>query len=161
MPVRSFDVESYYVGTHEQMSSTTGSWRYVTLTSTPLAHGIRTYATVYFFDSPSATSGVVTNVDQPNFNGQRAYAYCRKPNFAEWYDLLRNESPLRVSFGYDGPEFDANVPTRRLYWITLVTGQPEPPGEGPEGVQAASLPADVLAVLHGQRVGEAVGFQEA
>jgi hypothetical protein len=149
MPIVTFDVESYTVSAHEQMQSTTGSYRTLALVSTALAHGIRTRATIFFFDTASATSGVVTNVDQPNFEGQRAYAYCRKPDFPGWYDLLRNEQPLKCTYAYDGAAFDANTPSRSLYWIQLYTGVAEPPGEGPEEVQNLMLPVGVLEVLHG------------
>jgi hypothetical protein len=133
------------------MGSSTGSWRFLGLTSPALAHGIRTFAGVYFFESQVTTSGVITNVDQPNFNGQRAYASCRLFDFAQWYDILRNERPLRCVYAYDGPEFDPSQPTRSLYWIQLTTAEPEPPGEGPEAVERSMFSSDVLKMLEAQR----------
>jgi len=120
------------------------------LTSPDLAHGIRYRASIYFFEAGSATLGVVTNVDQPNFLGVSAYAYCRKPDFAEWYDILRNESPLKCTFAYAGPDYDPNQPRRELWWIQLYTGQQEPPGEGPEEVQSKLFSAEILETLRGE-----------
>ena len=144
MPSVSFEVESYTVLTTQSGAAATGAWRNLSLTSPDLSHGIRIRASIYFFPNGSSTLGVVTNVDQANFNGLSAYAYCHKADFAEWYDMLRNERPLRCAFAYSGPEYDPNQPSRELYWIQLFTGTQEPPGEGAEEVQAMLFPASVL-----------------
>jgi hypothetical protein len=151
MPTVTFDVESYTIITTQSGSSSSGAWRHIGLTSPALSHGIRHRAWVYFFTSGSSTLGVVTNVDQPNFNGLSAHAYCFKADFAEWYDILRNEKPLKCSYGYAGPEFDPNQANRALYWIQLYTGQPEPPGEGPEGVQSMLFPTHILHMLEAEQ----------
>lgn len=143
MPVRNFDVETYTVLTTQSGATPSGAWRLLTLTSTALAHGIRTRASVFFFESGPSTLGVVSNVDQPNFNGQNIAAYCRKADFADWYDLLRNEQPLKLTYAYAGAEFDPNQPNRELWWLQLHTGQQEPPGEGPEEMHALLFPAEV------------------
>jgi hypothetical protein len=122
------------------------SWRVITLTSPERITGGQNRATVYFFVNPTGL-GTVTNVDQPNINGHTASVGCRKEDFAEWYDILRNEAPLKLAYGYSGAEFDPSQPTRQLTWVQLYTGQPEPPGEGPEDVQAHTHPAQVLEVL--------------
>jgi hypothetical protein len=150
MPILTFNVDSYSVITTQSGTTTSGAWRMLGLTSTALAHGIRNRASVYFFEGGSTTLGVVTNVDQPNYQGLTAYAYCRKADYADWYDLLRNERPLTFTAGYEGPEFDPSKPSRPLYWVQLYTGQPEPPGEGAEGQQKLTLPASVLEVLSAQ-----------
>lgn len=147
MPSTTFDVESYTVLTTQMGITSSGAWRNLYLTSTALAHGIRTRASVYFFENQPGTLGVVTNVDQPNYNGQTAYAYCRKGDFADWYDLLRNEQPLKCTYGYAGPDFDPSQPARNLYSIQLYTGSQEPPGEGPEDLQAKLFPASILEIL--------------
>lgn len=144
MPTRTFDVETYTVSTVQSGTTSSGAWRTLTLTSTALAHNIRNRATVFFFDNGSTTLGVVTNVDQPNFNGQSAYAYCRKADFADWYDLLRNEKPLKFTYSYAGPDFDPNQSARDLQWVQMYTGEQEPPGEGPEEVQSLLFPAELL-----------------
>ena len=142
-----FDVESYTVLTTQAGNAANGAWRHISLTSPDLSHGIRNRASVFFFATGSSTLGVVYNVDQPNFDGLTAYAYCWKVDFGEWYDMLRNETPLRCTFAYAGPDYDPNQPRRELWWIQLYTGQQEPPGEGPEEVQAMQFPAEVLRML--------------
>ena len=144
MPSASFEVESYTVLTTQSGATAAGAWRHLSLTSPDLSHGIRIRVSIYFFPNGSSTLGVVTNVDQPNFNGLSAYAYCHKADFAEWYDMLRNERPLRCLFGYAGPEYDPNQPSRTLHWIQLMTGTQEPPGEGAEEVQSMLFPASIL-----------------
>jgi hypothetical protein len=146
VPLISFDVESYTVQTTQTGVTANGAWRYVNLVSPALAHGIRTRAAIFFFTTTNSL-GVVTNVNQPNFNGITAYAYCLKPDFAEWYDILRNERPLKCELSYEGPDYDPNKPSRQLYSISLYTGTPEPPGEGPEEVQVRTLPLPILEVL--------------
>jgi hypothetical protein len=101
---------------------------------------------VYFFDGPTVL-GIATNVDQPNYNGITAYAYCRKEDFAEWYGMLRNEAHLKFGYAYSGPDYDPNQPNRNLSWVQLYTGQPEPPGEGAEDLQARIFPAHMLEAL--------------
>jgi len=147
LPILTFTVESYTVLTTQTGVGAGGAWRHLLLTSPNLSHGIRNRASIYFFESGPTTLGIVYNVDQPNFNGLTAYAYCRKPDFAEWYDMLRNEAPLTCTFAYAGPDYDPNQSTRELWWIQLYTGQQEPPGEGPEDVQQAVFPVHVLEQL--------------
>jgi hypothetical protein len=113
-------------------------------------NGLGNRAYVYFGEVPTNILGVVTNVDQPNFDGLTAYAFLRRPDFAEWYDILRNEKPLSCFSSYAGPEYAPNQPNRVLNRIELYTGQPEPPGEGAEEVQANLFPAEILAVLRGE-----------
>jgi hypothetical protein len=138
MPESTFDVESYTVLTSHSQGGV--SFRNVGLSSTALAHGIRIRASVYFLENKPATLGVVYNVDQPNFNGHSVYAYCWKPDYDDFYDLVRSESPLRFRYAYEGAAFDPGKPTRELYFVQLFTGMPEPPGEGPEDVSPAGLP---------------------
>jgi hypothetical protein len=150
VPVVTFDVESYTVLATQSGNTTSGAWRHIGLRSPDLSHGIRHRASIFFFESGSGTLGVVTNVDQPNFDGLTAYAYFRKPDFAEWYDILRNERPLKCTFAYAGPENDPNQPRRELSWIQLYTGQQEPPGEGPEDVQSKLFSAETLEILRAE-----------
>jgi hypothetical protein len=149
MPSLTFDVESYTVLTTQVGTTAIGAWRHLGLTSTALTHGIRNRASIFFFQNPSTTLGVVVNVDQPNFNGLTVYAYCLKPDYDDWYDILRNEQPLKFYCAYTGSEFDPGQPARELYSVELYTGQPEPPGEGPEEVQAKLFPPEVLEMLRG------------
>jgi hypothetical protein len=149
VPILTFDVESYTVLTTQSGNAANGAWRHLALTSPDLSHGIRNRASVYFFSGGSASLGVVYNVDQPNFNGLTAYAYCHKADFGEWYDMVRNERPLKCVYAYAGPDYDPNQPTRELYWIQMFTGTQEPPGEGPEEVQSRLFPESVMQVLRG------------
>ncbi len=146
MPLMTFDIETYTVLSSQSGTTSGGSWRVITLSSTALAHGIRSHASIYFFEAPGST-GVVTNVDQPNANGLTAYAYGRKEDFTVWYDMLRNESPMKFACAFEGAQFDPSRPSRPIYWFQLFTGQEEPPGEGPEAstalrVLALALEAD-------------------
>jgi hypothetical protein len=149
MPIRTFDVETYTVLTTQRTITSSGAWRHIGLTSTALAHGIRNRASVFFFENLTGALGVVYNVDQPNFDGQTVYAFCRRADFRDWYDMLRNEKPLKFSYAYAGPEYDPNQSARELSWVELYTGLQEPPGEGPEDVQAMLFPADILDMLRG------------
>ena len=134
MPENTFEVESYTVLT--SLSPNGSSFRTIGLTSTALFHGIRNRAAVYFFDTqPTGNAiGVVTNVDQPNYNGHSVYAYCWKPDYDDFYDIVRSEKPLKFRYWYDGQSPDPAQPRRNLSFIQLFTGLPEPPGEGPEDV---------------------------
>jgi hypothetical protein len=127
--------------------SARGSWRDIGLVSPDLAHGIRHQAFVRLFEGGARELGVVTNVDQLNYDGHSIYAFGRKEDFPVWYDMLRNEAPVRFRYEYEGEENDPNRPVRRLRNIVLFTGLPEPPGEGPEEVAANLFPEEVLAVL--------------
>jgi hypothetical protein len=145
--VASFDVESYTVVLSQIGTEPPGAWRNLTLTSPALAHGIRHHASIFFFpDPPPGTIGGVSNVDQPNYQGHSVRAFLRKPDFAAWYDVLRNEQPLKFDYAYDAT-YDPSRPTRALFWVQLYTGLPEPPGEGPEDLQAKLFPADALDLL--------------
>lgn len=156
MPVLTFEIETYTLSAVQAGSTAaSGAYRVLGLTSTALSHGIRDRATIYFLDSPGAGLGSVFNVDQPNFNGRSAIAYCRKAEFAELYDFLRNERPVRFSCYYDGPEFDPSKPSRSIFNWQLYTGQPEPPGEGPEGVLALQARALATASAGGDGNGTA------
>ncbi len=102
---------------------------------------------VHFMSTEASKLGIVTNVDQPNFDGLTAHAFCHKADFGEWYDIVRNEHPLTCTFSYAGPEYDPNQPTRDLFTIQVHTGTQEPPGEGPEEIQSKLFPESVLKVL--------------
>jgi hypothetical protein len=146
-----FDVESYTVITSQIGFRPAGAWRNLTLFSPDLPHRGRSNASIFFFPDLSTggeATGHVFNVDQFNFQGHSVYAALRKPDFAAWYDILRNERPLKFLYAYDGEgSYDPNRPTREVYGVQLFTGRPEPPGEGPEDLQAKLFPADVLDVL--------------
>jgi hypothetical protein len=147
MPLATFDVESYTVGTTQAGPNASGASRFIRLASTELFHGIRSHASVYFVVGDLTVLGSVVNVDQPNYNGVTVYAWCKKADFAEWYDLLRNEAPLKFQYLYDGPDFDPSKPGRVLRSIQLFTGFPEPPGEGPEEMLANLFPAPIRALF--------------
>jgi hypothetical protein len=135
MPQENFDVESYTAGTIQVSTAPEGAWRFIALTSPDIFHGIRSRARLYFVEGEQPRLGVVFNVDQPNYNGLLAYAFLWKADFAEWYDIVRGEAPIKCGFNYPGP-FDPTQPMRDLLAIQLYTGQPEPPGEGSADLQA-------------------------
>jgi hypothetical protein len=143
-----FDVESYTVITSQIGTELPGAWRNLTLTSAALAHDIRHHASLFFFPDLTDSVGHVSNVDQLNFDGHRVYANLRKADFAAWYDILRNERPLKFFYNYDGEgSYDPNRPTREVFGVQLYTGLPEPHGEGPEDLRAKLFPADALDLL--------------
>ena len=74
MPEATFEVESYTVLTSHHPGG--ASYRHLGLTSTVLAHDIRTRASIFFFDKKPAELGMVHNVDQPNNMGHSVYAHC-------------------------------------------------------------------------------------
>jgi hypothetical protein len=132
-----FQIEDYRVNAWRGQGS---SVRLIQITSVALAHGIRHRAAIYFVDSPPATLGFVSNVDQPNFNGYYAVANWHKSDFAEIYDVLRSELPVSFLFFYTPPGYDPNDPNRDLTFTWFYTGD-EPVGEGP------AEPVSVVSIL--------------
>lgn len=133
-----FDVESYTVAAIQRGLEPSGAYRKVTLTSPALAHGIRNRASIYFFHTSDShqTMGVVSNVDQLNYDGHLVFAYLWKDDFADWYDILRNEQPLKFRYFYEGEgSYDPDQPRRSLKRVWLYTGLPEPPGEGEDDLE--------------------------
>jgi hypothetical protein len=135
-----FDIKEYTVLCSQTSApSVVNSYRALTLTSVALFHNIRNRATLYFFEPPPENLGLVTNVDQPNLNGHQIYAFLRKSDYAEVYDVLRSEKPVRLTYFYSPSEFNAQQSTRTLLSVQVGTGD-EPPGEGPEDVSPVELP---------------------
>jgi hypothetical protein len=131
VPTGTFDIASYTVAARQFGATSEGSSRRITLAGTVLTHGIQHDASIYFREAGIENLGVVSNVDQPNFEGHHITAIIRMEDFEDWYDLLRSESPLRLLYSYEGRDFDPERPRRRLEVIQLFTGLPELPGEGP------------------------------
>jgi hypothetical protein len=129
VPFVTFEVESYTVLTRQHGTQSSGAWRNLSLTSP---------------SNSQRQSGPGNSAGQ---RCRRPRACSRKADFGEWYDMLRNERPLTCGFAYAGPDYDPSQPTRELWWIELYTGLPEPPGEGPEEVQAMRFPAEFLREL--------------
>jgi len=138
--VAEFEVESYTVATEQSGPDPARAARRITLTSPALAHGIRPSARIFFSDRLGTILGVVDNVDQLNFQGHLVLARLAKDDFADWYDILRNEQPLRFLYGYEGEgSIDPSQSRRELFRVRLYTGLPEPPGEGEDDVLQALL----------------------
>jgi hypothetical protein len=138
--VAEFEVESYMVATQQSGPDLARAARRITLTSPALTHGIRPSASIFFSDIPRTRLGFVVNVDQLNFQGHRVLARLAKDDFADWYDILRNEQPLRFLYRYDGEgSIDPSQSRRELFRVRLYTGLPEPPGEGEDDVLQALL----------------------
>ena len=99
------------------------------MVSSDLSHGIRSRASIYFCAGPQQL-GVVTNVDQPNYNGLTAYAYCFKTDFAERHYFLRTSDRSSASSDTRGkPDYGSEqaIPCE-LNWIPAIApGAPEPP----------------------------------
>jgi hypothetical protein len=141
--VAEFEVESYIVATVQDGPDSPGASRRITLTSPALTHGIRSSASIFLSDLPRTRLGVVVNVDQLNFEGHRVFARLWKNDFADWYDILRNEQPLRFFYRYEGEgSIDPSQSRRELFAVRLYTGLPEPPGEGEDDLQALLFKED-------------------
>ena len=106
-----------------------------------------------FFRGAQATSGIVQNVHQLNFDGLTAHAFCVLADFPVWYDVLRNERPLTCTFRWAGPDNDPSQPTRDLEGINIRTGE-EPPGEGSDGLALDLFPAGIIKALRGEPQGD-------
>ena len=143
MPGSTFEVETYTVLTNQSGTSSDGSWRTIVLSSTPSFHGNRHRASIYFVEPPPNALGGASFIAGTFSIG----VLCRKADFGVWYDMLRNEKPVKFSFAYDGPEFDPNQPNRLLLQVQLHTGEQEPPGEGPEDIQAKIFTTEMLDII--------------
>jgi hypothetical protein len=128
----SFDIDTYTVVVDQQAApSAAGAVRFLTLTSVAEFHDIRHHAQLAFVGGTApARIGSVTNVDQPNFNGHFVTATLRMSDFADIYDVLRSEKPVRLSYHYAPVGFDPQRPVRDLFRVLVGTGA-EPVGEGP------------------------------
>jgi hypothetical protein len=134
--VPNFEIEGYKLWLTQ--SGTSPSYRSMRLTSVAAAHGIRSRATLFFFDyqTPPTQLGVVHNVDQPNANGIDIYAYLWKVDYRDFYDAVRSEKPLHFDYWYSPSAFDPKQPSRTIVWCVIVSGE-EPLGEGPRDEQSA------------------------
>ena len=141
LKVPSFEIETYTVLVgRDTAPSSGGGFRIVTLTSVAAFHGIRHHAKLVFSGDPAPDNlGAVTNVDQPNFNGQSVWAGLHVSEYADIYDVLRSEKPVRLIYYYAPAVFDPQTPRRRLVRVRIGTGE-EPPGEGPEDLSPGVPP---------------------
>ncbi|MFC7738281.1 hypothetical protein ACFQX4_21210 [Roseomonas sp. GCM10028921] len=107
--------------------------------------------TIYFSGGTVFPGGIVNNVDQPNYEGHTVTAWWGLSDFATWYDILRNEQPLKFRYSFEGSDFDPKQPQRLLQEMELFTGSPEPPGEGPEDLQGKLISQPLLDLLRQRR----------
>lgn len=69
-------------------------------------------------------------------------AYCYKHDFADWYDMLRNEAP--VLFRCEYQDARPGQTARDLNWVQLRSGSVEPPGEGSDTGMTNEAPEQPL-----------------
>lgn len=103
----------------------------IRLSSPVLTHGITNDATLYYFPAYSELGGRVRNVNGLNFDGLSVFAQIPYGDFERHYEVLRSEAPLSLVFYYGS----GSTTTRPLTYVAFETGD-EPPGEGPEDVDA-------------------------
>ena len=124
MPTATIPIETYTV---RVARNTSVPFARITLTGPVLSHGIQNKATLYFFPTYTSFNGWASNVGGLNFDGIRVLATIPYADFAQMYDLLRNEAPVQLSYTYGS----STTTTKPLSLVSLETGN-EPPGEGPE-----------------------------
>jgi hypothetical protein len=125
----SFQIENYTVSA---VRGPGPSYRIIILTGVELMHGIRHGAEIYFYRPQDVRGlGDVSNVDQPNFNGQFAIAFFPLTDYWEIYDILRSERPVFFRYTYEPRDRDRTRPGFRDLITVWVNTGPEPPGQGP------------------------------
>ena len=124
MPTATIPIETYTVRVARNTSS---EFARITLSGPVLTHGIQNTATLYFSANYDQLNGFVANVGGLNFNGIHVIAQIPFQDFAQMYDLLRNEAPVQLYYTYG----TSATTTKPLNLVSLETGN-EPPGEGPE-----------------------------
>jgi hypothetical protein len=135
MPLTSFAVERYRL-IIEQFGPvvTLGDRRILILEGPEFPSGRPCRIHVYFETDPAPpthVSKVWLNDDDPD-RGVSSTVFCYKRDYAEWYDVLRNERPITCGLSYDHSPTDPEDPEWYLLGIQLYTSLTEPPGEGPE-----------------------------
>jgi len=93
-----FEIETYTLRTYKSASSPSMIVMY--LSSVPAFHGIITWASVFFFETPASSLGFAYNVDQQNLQGHYIAARTTKDDFEFYYRTLQSEKPLRFSYTY-------------------------------------------------------------
>lgn len=127
----SFDVESYQVSIGA--GSNDSFHPRLFLVSPDLSHGIRVRFYLFFESVPATYSaengiGIGANVGAANFNGPTFWGYMSPSAFDDVYDLVRNESPIKVNYFYR--QFPNAAPTTKLLTSVTVGTMDELPGEG-------------------------------
>ncbi len=137
----SFEVETYTVSI--TASSSDSAQPRMLLVSPDLAHGIRNRANLIFEPTPQGfidnnSNGYATNVGGANFDGITIVAWMSSGVFDDVYDLIRNESPVRVVFHYKDIPGNPSSTTKYLTSIRVGT-EAEVPGEGDGDPDAAMI----------------------
>lgn len=128
MPTATIPIETYTV---RVARNTSVEFARITIAGPVLAHGIQNTATLYYFPGYTELNGWATNVGGLNFDGIHVIAQIPFTDFAQMYDLLRNEAPVQLYYTYGA----STTTTKPLNLVSLETGN-EPPGEGPEDQDA-------------------------
>jgi hypothetical protein len=126
MPFDSFELETYSVSVGSVVNrGPEWGYRYIRLTSRrarPRAGGFRRTAHLAF-----EPWFVPSWLGQVRRGGLEIWAWCPFEDFRDYYDVLRTERPIRVSFRFSDPDFRGDA---ELYYIEIEALE-EPPGEGP------------------------------
>ncbi len=136
-----FDVETYTVS----VATSTGDTAQprLVMTSPDLTHGIRHRLTILFESTPKTfrdekAVGYATNVGGANYDGINVLCWMSPSMFDEVYDMVRNESPIKVVFSHkDLPK--APTSTTKFVRHLRVGTDDEVPGEGGADADADSL----------------------
>jgi len=142
LKVAFFTIDTYNVLFRREVApSAGGSRRSVIITSVESYPGApRHHAQLFFGDDPAAdTLGSVSNVDQTNSTGHFVFARLPLSDYADIYDVLRSEEPVRFFYEYTPAGFDPQRPSRSLVRVFVGTGE-EPLGEGPQDFSPGDPP---------------------
>ena len=126
MPFDSFEVETYAVSVGSVVNrGPEWGYRYIRLTSRrarPRAGGFRRTAHLRF--EPWFVPSWLGHVSHER---HEIVAWCPFEDFRDYYDVLRAERPIRVSFRFSDPDPRGDA---ELYYVEIESLE-EPPGEGP------------------------------
>jgi len=147
MPTATIPIETYTV---RVARNTVTEFARITISGPVLAHGIQNKATLYFSATYNQLAGFAANVGGLNFDGIHVIAQIPFQDFAQMYDLLRNEAPVQLYYTYG----TSTTTTKPLNLVSLETGN-EPPGEGPEDDDAVESSIRAFLAANTMTLGKA------
>jgi len=128
-----FVVDSYAVlAQRSRIHAGVEDSRLLNLFSSELANGTSN-VTIWFVENDEANGMVVFPGADPDNGGAQAIVSASKDDFADWYDIVRNERPISVLVTYDDAIAGSSPDSHQVIAVSIITAITEPPGEGPEG----------------------------
>jgi hypothetical protein len=135
------EVDSY--GVIANSGTGQAEWRALSLMSAPPAGGRhragRHHVYIEFSWTPGTAQGRAGTITEVNTTHTDVKAFCCKQDFADWYDILRNEAPVRFRCEYKDAQ--PGQVERNVNWVQLCSGSTEPPGEGSDTGKTNEAPA--------------------